>query len=1148
MLHANFVHLHVHSEYSLLDGAIKMHDLVKKAHEYKMPAVAVTDHGNMFGAIEFYQLAYSVGIKPIIGAEVYIAPKDRKDKTPTRGLTEASYHGILLVKDEVGYRNLIKLLSIGYLEGFYYKPRIDKEVLKEYHDGLIFLSGCVKGEIPILCKKQKYDEVKKKILEFKKIFGDENFYLELLDHNLEEEKKINEYLIQASKELQIPVVATNDVHYLYKSDAQSHDILLCIQTNKNVDDKDRLKFSSDEFYFKTPQEMTELFSYIPEAISNTIEIAKRCNLELEFGQLHLPHYEVEKGYDLESYLRKLCYEGIEKRYKVITSQIKERLEYELNTIIQMRYAEYFLIIWDLVHYAKTKNIPVGPGRGSAAGSLVAYVLGITDIDPLKYNLLFERFLNPERISMPDIDIDFCYERRDEIIEYVSNKYGKDKVAQIITFGTMLAKAAIRDVGRVLNIPYNEVDRIAKLIPNELNITLTNTLDRVPEFKQLAETKEGKTQQLISTALKLEGLTRHASTHAAGIVISREPLTNIVPLYKDPKQGGITTQYAMSSIEAIGLLKMDFLGLKTLTLIDDVIKNIERTKNIKIKIEDIPLDDKQTYKLLGEGATIGTFQLESSGMRDLACKLKADVFEDLIALVALYRPGPLNSGMVDEFIKAKHSGRIKYFHPSLKSILEETYGVIVYQEQVMQIASSLGGFTLAQADELRRAMSKKIPEKMEKMRELFIQGAHKNGLTKELANNIFELMAKFAEYGFNKSHSAAYALISYRTLYLKTHYPIEFMAGLLTSELGNTEKISFYIQEAKKMGIKVLPPDVNESYSKFTVVGDTIRFGLNGIKNVGVGAIASIIKTRESEGKFTTLYDFCERVDLRLVNKRVIESLIKCGAFDSLGAKRSQLLQILDYALEVGSYVQKEKANGQTSLFETLDDFKKTYQELPDIPEWPESKLLKFEKEIIGIYITSHPLAKYEEEIKKYSTCSITSLKESKDKAQVTIGGLIKSVKQITTKDEKQMAFVSLEDTVSSIEVVVFADVFERCSDKLRKDAFVLIKGRVNLQDGKMPKINAEEIIELAEAEAEFSKIVHIKVDESVDEKRLLQLKSLLSKFRGNSTIHMHVMDVDKECIVIPSPNLKIKASHELIKGIEGMLGKDKVWLSKSYNG
>lgn len=1145
MLHANFVHLHVHSEYSLLDGAIKIRDLVQKAHDYKMPAVAITDHGNMFGAIEFYQQAYAAGIKPIIGAEVYIAPKDRKDKTSTRGLTEASYHGTLLVKDETGYRNLIRLVSLGYLEGFYYKPRVDKELLTKYHEGLIFLSGCVKGEIPVLCKKQRHDEARKKILEFQKLFGQGNFYLELSDHNLEDQKQINEYLIQSSKELGIPLVATNDVHYLYQSDASSQDALLCVQTNKNIEDKDRLKFSTDQFYFKTPQEMTTLFAHVPEAISNTVEIAKHCNLELEFGHLHLPHYEVEKGYDLESYLRKLCYEGLEHRYQTITSAIKNRLEDELKTILQMKYTEYFLIIWDLIQYAKAKHIPVGPGRGSAAGSIVAYVLGITDIDPLKYNLLFERFLNPERVSMPDIDLDFCYERREEIIEYVANKYGKERVSQIITFGTMMAKAAIRDVGRVLNIPYAEVDRMAKLIPTELNITLTETLERVPEFKKLAESEEGKTRQLIHTALRLEGLTRHASTHAAGIVISREPLINIVPLYKDPKTEGIITQYDMSSIEKIGLLKMDFLGLKTLTLIEDVIKNIERTKNIKLKIDEIPLDDKPTYKLLARGETIGTFQLESSGMRDLCRRLKPDVFEDLIALVALYRPGPLGSGMVDEFIKNKQGGKIKPLHPSLKSILEETYGVIVYQEQVMQIAGTLSKFTMGQADELRRAMGKKIPEKMEKMRELFIEGAHKNGVSKELANNIFELMVKFAEYGFNKSHSAAYALISYRTLYLKTHFPIEFMAGLLTNELGNTDKISFYIAECKKMGITIKPPDINESYSDFTVVGETIRFGLNGIKNVGSGAIASIIETRQAKGKFTSLYDFCERVDLRLVNKRVIESMIKCGAFDSVGVKRSQLFQILDNAIEVGSNVQKDEASGQGGLFDTFEEFKQIYQELPDIPEWSEGKLLKFEKELLGIYITSHPLAKYEDEIKKYATATTVSLREFKDKSPVTIGGLVESVKQITTKNEKQMAFISLEDTVGSVEVVVFADIFEKFGDKLRPDGLVLVKGTVNSQDEKHPKIIAEEIIELAEAEAEFSKVLHLKVDESTDEKTLLQLKGLLSKFKGNSNIYIHVIDNETESVLIPSPTLKIKANHELLKGIEGIIGNGKVWLGRS---
>lgn len=1142
MLHAKFVHLHVHSEYSLLDGAIKIHDLIQKAHEYKMPAVALTDHGNMFGAIEFYQQAYSLGVKPIIGAEIYIAPKDRHDKTHTKGLTEASYHGILLVKNELGYRNLIKLLSLGYLEGFYYKPRVDRELLIKYHEGLIFLSGCVKGEISMLCKKQRFEEANKKILEFQKIFGEGNFYLELLDHDLEEEKQINEYLVQSSKELGVPVVATNDVHYINQSDAQSHDVLLCIQTNKNVEDKDRLKFSSDQFYFKSPQEMIELFSYIPEAIVNTVEIAKRCNLELEFGHLHLPHYEVEPGYNLEGYLRKLCYEGLEKRYKTITPSIKERVEYELETIIKMKYTEYFLIIWDLICYARSKHIPVGPGRGSAAGSVVSYALGITDIDPLKYNLLFERFLNPERISMPDIDIDFCFERRDEIIEYVSNKYGQDRVAQIITFGSMLAKGAIRDVGRVLNIPYHEVDRIAKLIPYELNMTLTNALEQVDELKRLSESQEGKIKSLIHHAIKLDGLTRHASTHAAGIVISREPLTNLVPLYKDPKTGGITTQYAMSSIEAIGLLKMDFLGLKTLTLIDDVIKNIEKTKNIKIKMEDIPLNDKLTYQLLAEGATIGTFQLESTGMRDLCRRLKPDVFEDLIALVALYRPGPLSSGMVDEFIKNKHGRKIRHIHPALKSILAETYGVIVYQEQVMQIASSLAGFTLGQADELRRAMAKKIPEKMEKMRQLFIDGAHKNGLSKEQANNIFELMAKFAEYGFNKSHSAAYALISYRTVYLKAHYPLEFMAGLLTNELGNTDKISFYIIEARKMGIQICPPDVNESFSDFTVIGQTIRFGLNGIKNVGSTAISSIIETREAKGKFTSLYDFCQRVNLRLVNRKVMESLIKCGAFDSVGAKRSQLLQILDNAIEVGSRVQKEKESGQISLFESLENLKETHQELPDIPEWPENKLLNFERELLGIYITSHPLTKYEDDIKKYATCSTMSLKEFNDKAQVTIGGLVRSVKQTTTKNEKQMAFVSLEDTISSVEIVVFSDVFEKVGDKLRKDALILVKGRINAQEGENPKITAEEIIELAEAQSEFSKVIHLKVDETTDEKTLFQLKNLLTKFKGNSPINIHVIDKEEERVIIPSPNLGVKATPELIKGLEGIVGSGKVWL------
>lgn len=1143
MPHSNFVHLHVHSEYSLLDGAIKLKNLVKRANELKMPAIALTDHGNMFGAIEFYKEAYKIGIKPIIGSEVYIAPKDRFNKTSIRGISDAAYHGTLLAKNEIGYKNLMKLVSIGYLEGFYYKPRVDKRILKEYHQGLIFLSGCIKGEIANLIHKDKLEKAKETAIEYRKMFGEENFYLEIGQHHLEQEKIINEGLIQLSKELSIPLVATNDIHYLNQEDSEAHEILLCIQTGKTIHDKDHLKFSSNQFYFRTHQEMFNLFEHIPEAISNTLEVAKKCNLELEFGHFHLPHYEAQTGDTTEGYLKKLCYEGLEGRYEEITPEIKQRVEYELRVINEMKYSGYFLIVWDLINYAKGHHIPVGPGRGSAAGSIVSYCLGITDIDPLRYNLLFERFLNPDRITMPDIDIDFCYERRDEVIEYVTKRYGSDNVSQIITFGAMLAKGAIRDVGRALGINYNEVDKIAKMIPAELNITIESALDRVPELK---EAYNSSAATLINTALKLEGLVRHASTHAAGIVIAREALTNFVPLYKDPKGGAITTQYAMGSIESIGLLKMDFLGLKTLTLINDVLKNIKDSQGVKINIGNIPLDDKKTYELLSKGATVGTFQLESSGMQDLARKLKPDTFEDIIALVALYRPGPLDR--VDEFVSSKHSKKISYLHPSLTPILEETYGIIVYQEQVMRIAHEIGGFSLAQADELRRAMGKKIAEKMEAARVNFVKGSKKHGLNEALSTQIFDWMAKFAEYGFNKSHSAAYALIAYQTAYLKTNYPVEYMAGLLTTELGNTEKISFYIEECKKMGIKVLPPDVNESEAKFRVVHKNIRFGFNGIKNVGLTAIASIIEARHEKGEFTSLYDFCERINSRVVNKKVIESLIKCGAFDSLGAKRSQLFQVLDHALNAASQVQKDKATGQISLldvFENEESFKHTYQELPDMPEWAEGKLLEFEKELLGIYISGHPLAKYQDEIRKYTDCNIIEIKECPENRLITIGGMIKSVRTIITKSNKPMAFIELEDAIGIIEVIAFPEVYAQAVEKICNGNILLVKGKVDTNGESNVKVMAEEIIELAEAKKESFRVVHIKFAVSdVQDVKLLQLKGLLNKFKGITSVAIHLTDNDKsETIISAGSNFRVKPSGELLKKIKELTGEGKVWMS-----
>lgn len=1154
MEHTKFVHLHTHSEYSLLDGAAKVEALLERAHKLKMPALAITDHGNMFGAIEFYKYAYKIGVKPIIGCELYIAPVSRFDKNAQQGAV-TNYHGVCLVKNEEGYKNLMKLVSIGYTEGFYYKPRVDKEVLSQHSKGLIFMSGCIKGEIASLILRGQDNDARDVAREFQKMFGEGNFYLELHSHGMREEAIVNQHLLGISIDLGIPLAAANDIHYLFKEDAAAHDVLLCIQTNKHVSDTDRLRFSSNEFYLKTYEEMHELFSQFPEALSNTIEIAKKCNLELEFGHIHIPHYHTPDDIPLNDYLRQLCMEQLEKRYPEIMNidepspnpskdnEILSRLNHELQVISQMKYSGYFLIVWDLINYAKQKGIPVGPGRGSAAGSIVSYLLGITDIDPIAYNLLFERFLNPERVSMPDIDIDFCYERRDEVIEYVTSKYGKDRVAQIITFGSMLAKGVIRDVGRALDIPYGEVDKIAKLIPNELQITLTESIKRVPELAKIYE-EGGIKQRLIDTALKLEGLVRHASTHAAGVVIASSPLTEFTPLYSDQKSPGIITQYAKDEIESIGLLKMDFLGLKTLTLIRNIITTLKKKKGIDIDISSIPLDDTKTFQLLCEGETIGVFQLESSGMRELTRKLQPDVFEDLIALVALYRPGPLNSGMVDEFVQSKHGKKIKYLHPKLKPILEETYGVMVYQEQVMNIAVVLGGFSLAQADELRRAMSKKVPEKMEKMSKLFVEGASNNGLFPEMATKIFDLMAKFAEYGFNKSHSAAYAMIAYQTAYLKAHFPVEFMAALLSAEFGNTDKISFYIAECKRMGISVLPPDVNQSDLSFTPIKESIRFGLNGIKNVGSVAILSILKAREAE-PFRSIYDFCRRVDSRTVNKRVIESLINCGGFDSIGAKRAQLAQVIDDAIKVGS----QKTNKTISLFEMFGqgkDMEDEYEKLPDIPEWPENVLLKLEKELLGIYLTNHPLNQYEQEFKRYTTCTISELKERKDGEVVVIGGMISQLKKIMTKkSEKQMAFITLEDMVDSIEVIFFPKVFETAASQIALDEIVLIKGKLDAGEDKY-KILAEEIIEPSQA-ATLATSLHVRIKDDVNDSCLNLLKETLLRFKGVKPVYIHMPDENgNETMILTGHNLRITPSEELIGQIEMVTGKDAAWFG--YNG
>jgi len=1150
MLHCDFVHLHNHSEYSLLDGATGLEKLVEKAFEAKMPAVALTDHGNMFGTVEFYKHCLRIGIKPIVGCEVYIAPGSRFEKNISKNDEASSFHLTLLVKNFIGYKNLMKLVSLGYLEGFYYKPRIDKEILRNYSDGLIVLSGCLKGEIPSLVLKKQLEKASQVISEYIEIFGKDDFYLEIQDNGIKEQEIINQQLIEFSKEWSVPLVATNDTHYLSKDDAEAHDALLCIQTGKTISEINRLKFSTSEFYFKSSSQMKELFKETPQAIKNTVEIAKKCNLELEFNKIYLPQYQVNQKEDLNNYLRELCLEGLSKKYQEVNEEIKKRLELELKMISQMEYAGYFLIVWDLIKFAKENEILVGPGRGSAAGSIVAYTLGITNVDPIRYKLFFERFLNPERISMPDIDIDFCDDRRDEIIEYIIKKYGKDHVSQIITFGAMLAKQVIRDVGRVLGFPYGEVDKVAKLIPNELNITLKDTLNRVTEFADLYESSS-EHQRLIKIAMKLEGLVRHASMHAAGVVISKEEVTQYTPLYKDTKGGSVTTQYSKDSLESIGLLKMDFLGLKTLTVIKNAIKLVKENQKIEINLDNIPLDNLKTYQLLSNAETIGIFQLESVGMRDLIRKLKPESFEDLIALLALYRPGPLNSGMLDEYIKGKYNKiKIRYLHPRLEGILKETYGIIVYQEQVMQIASELGGFTLGQADELRRAMSKKIPEKMEKMRQFYISGASKNGVSKNKANEIFELMFKFAEYGFNKSHSTAYALISYQTAYLKTHYSLEFMAALLTSEVSNNDKISLYISECRRLKIEVLPPCVNESDTYFTITQGNLRFGLSAIKNVGDTAINSIKKARQEKGSFTSLYDFCKRVDLRLVNKKVLESLIKCGAFDFTGMKRSQLITLIDQTIEMASKFQQDKITGQESFFNIIENdqhlIEKYSQEILKIPEWNESKLLQYEKEVLGLYVTSHPLAKYEKEIKVYTTDNTQTVVKRQDGEEIIMGGIINTLKETTTKNNNSMAYLEIEDLEGSVETIAFPRVYEKFKEIIKLNELVIIRGKVNKEvEGKV-RINLEEVIPLEEAKIRLISKIHINLKSlGIRKDNLLSLKEIFLKNQGEIPIYLHIMTTNHgEVMTSVSPRLNITLTTQMIKEIETLFGEDMVWIEK----
>ncbi len=1154
---SSFVHLHVHTAYSLLDGAIRIKDLLKQAKQYGMESVAVTDHGNMFGAFKFYEEARKAGIKPIIGCETYVAPRGRQ----RRDQKDPMYHLVLLAMNLEGYGNLSRLISIANLEGFYYKPRVDFEVLEKYNGGLIALSACLQGQVPRLIVSGQEEEAVLAAKRYAEIF-DGRFYLEVQQNYLPEQDVANRGLLKLSQELGLPLVATNDCHYLRRQDHEAHDVLLCIQTGKTVDDENRMRFTTQEYYFKSGEEMEELFRDFPGAVANTAEVAARCNLEIPMGDYHFPEFPLEPGEDLNSRLSAEAREGLEARFKEIArnrslseEEIKvyrDRLEYELEVIIKMGFPGYFLIVADFINYAKRNRIPVGPGRGSAAGSLVAYAMRITDLDPLPYNLLFERFLNVERISMPDIDVDFCTDGREQVIRYVTEKYGgQDHVSQIITFGQMQAKGVIRDVGRALGMPYGEVDRIAKLVPNRLKITLAEALQEEPRLAQ-ATKDDPRVARLMEVAQSLEALPRHASTHAAGVVIGDRPLVDYLPLYcvsSDHDSGQdrvVVTQFDMKGVEKIGLVKFDFLGLKTLTQINQVLELL-KSRGVEVDLDNLGvMDDAPTYELLSSGDTTGVFQLESSGMREILVKMRPSCFEDIIALVALYRPGPLKSGMVDTFIQAKHGLiPVTYELPELEPILKDTYGVILYQEQVMQISSRLASYSLGEADLLRRAMGKKIADEMAQQRGRFMAGAHENDFDKQKAAKIFDLMANFAEYGFNKSHSAAYALITYQTAYLKAHYPIEFMAALLTSEVSNQDKIVRFINECRGKGIIVLPPDINESKINFAVVDGQIRFGLAAIKGVGQAAIESILEARQ-ERPFSDLFDFCERVDLRKVNRRVIEALIKCGAFDSTKVDRARMSGALDDALERGARCQRERDEGQCNLFEALNGQEEAAPiRWPEVQEWRESLRLAYEKESLGFYITGHPLARFEQELDSLTNTTAEKLAELPDKAQVRIGGVVAGILMKTTKRGDRMAFLTVEDMSGTVEVIVFPDLFQTCEEHLEADKPVLVSGELTIDEKggqSTNKIKATEIVPLESALEKLARqVIFTLSGDNLDRMSLLKLRSIIGSHPGETPVLLK-LSVPDQGIVLMKLEDKVRPSRSLIRESREALGENSVLL------
>ncbi len=1138
-----FVHLHVHTEYSLLDGACRVSDLAEKARAMNMPAVAMTDHGNIFGTVDFYKEMRRAGVKPIIGIETYVAKTNRFDKS---GKQAGHSHLVLLCRDHDGYRNLVKLASAGYLEGFYYKPRIDKELLARHAGGLIATSACLKGEIAHQFKSGHEEAAYQEADDMVQIFGKGNFYLELMDHGIPEQKYVNEGLLKMSKTLGIPLVATNDVHYLEHDQWRAHDAMLCIQTQSFLSDQNRMRMASDQFYFKSPDEMARLFAWAPEALTNTVAIAERCSLEFDFGRYYLPSFEPPNGKTQEAYLRELCREGAARRYGTLSPELAARLEGELRVIEEMGFVAYFLIVWDFVHYAKSQGIPVGPGRGSAAGSIVSYALGITALDPLKYGLLFERFLNPDRKGMPDIDIDFCFDRRPEVIEYVTRKYGEENVAQIITFGKMKARAAVRDVGRVMGVAYDEVDRIAKAIPPDLGMTIEKALEVEPELVKICQ-ENSTAKEIIETARVLEGLNRHASIHAAGVVIADRPLTEYVPLYKTA-DGQITTGYTMDGIAQMGLLKMDFLGLRTLTVISKALAWVKETRGVTLDISTVALDDPATFQLFCEAKTAGVFQLESSGMRDLLRRSRPNRFEDLISVLALYRPGPMGSGMLDDYITRKRGeAAVEYLHPKLEGILKETFGMIVYQEQVMQTASLLAGFSMAQADNLRRAMSKKKTEDMLKMREAFVSGCKASSAIEEgEANRLFDLIDYFSGYGFNKSHSAAYAMVSYQTAYLKANYPVEFMCALLTCERDNTEKVVEYVKECEFLGIAVLPPNVNESNLEFSVVDNKrIRFGLLAVKNIGASAIESIVADRQIHGPFASIFDLCQRVDLRLVNRKVLESLIKCGALDCFGTFRSQMMAVLDNALEIGGSRQREKAAGQLSLFDlgmAETGFSSRTEVLPDLPDWPQTQRLAYEKEVLGFYVSGHPLEQYRFEMRKFANCSTQSLLRLGEGAGAKMIALITGIKLTATRRTgERMAILTVEDMNTQTEAVIFPAVYQKVADKLQVGQVVILMGKVSLREGAA-NILCDDVRPVAEI---YETIRAVRVNMvGMDAEGLKRFKNKIAQFPGAVPVYLQ-LDTKKfkSVQVVVGKDLYVHPNEMLLNDIKEMVGEDNFALT-----